>query len=288
MAIRLIALDIDGTLLDSRWQLPAANRDAIAEASARGIEVAVVTGRRFDFARPVIDLLPCPVTAVVSNGAIVRTADGQTRLRHLLPRTTARAVLAATRDHRDGAGLIFDRPREGQVVVERIDWTHPSRRGYAERNREFMLEVDPLEQALTEDPLHVMFNGSVASMRELADRLRGMSGAERFTVAVTEYEARDFSLVDVLAPGCTKGRTLAEWARRRGYTRAEIMALGDNLNDVEMLEAAGVPVVMGNAVPALRERGWALTLTNDEAGVAAAIRRFALEPAAPSSPMAAS
>ena len=80
----------------------------------------------------------------------------------------------------------------------------------------------------------------------------------------------------MLAAGCTKGATLAEWARRRGYARGEVMAIGDNLNDTEMLEASGVPVVMGNAVPALLERGWQVTASNDEAGVAAAIHRFVL------------
>ena len=65
--------------------------------------------------------------------------------------------------------------------------------------------------------------------------------AGRFTVDLTEYESRDFAMVDVLAAGCTKGATLAEWARRRGYERGEVMAIGDNLNDLEMLEAAGVP-----------------------------------------------
>ena len=95
-------------------------------------------------------------------------------------------------------------------------------------------------------------------------------------MAVTEYVDRDFSLVDVLPAGCTKGATLAAWARRQGYSRDEVMALGDNLNDLEMLEAAGLPVVMGNAVPALLERGWPVTATNDDAGVAAAISRFVL------------
>ena len=78
------------------------------------------------------------------------------------------------------------------------------------------------------------------------------------------------------AAGCTKGATLAAWARRRGYVPDEVMALGDNLNDLEMLEAAGLPVVMGNAVPALLARGWPITATNDEAGVADAIHRYVL------------
>ena len=276
--IRLVAIDIDGTLLDSRWQLPDRNREAICAAVDAGVEVAIVTGRRYDFAKPILDLLPCPVTAIVSNGAIVRSSDGTTRLRHLLARDVASAVLAATHGYRDGAAIIFDRPRDGQVVFERIDWSHPSRRGYAERNRAFIIEVDPLESALTEDPIQVMFNGPVGPMRDLEALLRGLPAAGGFEIAVTEYVDRDFSLVDVLPAGCTKGSTLTEWATRQGYARAEIMAVGDNLNDVEMLEAAGLPVVMGNAVPALLGRGWPVTVSNDEAGVAAAVERFVLGP----------
>jgi Cof subfamily protein (haloacid dehalogenase superfamily) len=278
MPVRLLAIDIDGTLLDSRWQLPDRNRDAVARAAADGVEVALVTGRRYDFARPIIELLPCAITAIVSNGAIVRSSNGATELRRLLPRSVAGSVLAATTAYRDGAGLIFDRPGDGQVIFERIDWAHPSRRGYAERNREYITEVAPLDAALTEDPIQVMFNGSIAPMRRLAVALGALPDASAFTVAVTEYEARDFSLVDVLAAGCTKGATLAEWARRQGYAREEIIAIGDNLNDVEMLEAAGLPVVMGNAVPALLARGWPVTASNDEAGVAEAIEKFALSP----------
>ena len=274
--IRLVAIDIDGTLLDTSWQLPDRNREAIASAVACGVEVALVTGRRYDFAKPIIDLLPCPVTAIVSNGAILRSQHGETEVRHLLPRSTAQSILDATADYRDGAALIFDRPRDGQVVFERIDWSHPSRRGYAERNREFILEVDPLDSALTEDPIQVMFNGGVAAMRGLVALLRRLPASPEFAVAVTEYVERDFSLVDVLAAGCTKGGTLSEWACRRGYARHEVMALGDNLNDLEMLEAAGLPVVMGNAVPALLSRGWTVTATNDHAGVAAAIEQFVL------------
>jgi len=274
--IRLVAIDIDGTLLDSRWQLPDANRDAIGAAVDAGVEVALVTGRRYDFARPIIDLLPCRVTAIVSNGAIVRSPAGDTHLRRLLSRAVARDVLAATPAYRDGAALIFDRPRDGQVVFERIDWTHPSRRGYAERNRAFIVEVDPIESALTEDPIQVMFNGGVASMRGLVALLRALPSSPAFAVAVTEYVERDFSLVDVLPAGCTKGAALAEWVGRQGYGRDEVMALGDNLNDLEMLEAAGLPVVMSNAVPALLERGWHVTASNDDAGVAQAIHRFVL------------
>ncbi|MBL8142140.1 MAG: HAD-IIB family hydrolase [Acidobacteria bacterium] len=274
VAIRLIAIDIDGTLLDSRWELPARNRAALAEAARRGIEIAIVTGRRYHFARPILDQLPCPITAIVSNGALVRRPDGRTPVRHLLSRETARSVLAATARWRDSAGLVFDRPGEGQVVFERIDWDHPSRRAYAERNRPFIREVSPLDAAIDEDPLQVMFNGPLASMRDLAGVLRTSAGTAHCSITATEYASRDFALIDVLAPGCTKGSTLADWAARQGYHRDEVMAIGDNVNDIEMLEVSGRPVVMANAVPELLERGWAITASNDEAGVAEAIERW--------------
>jgi hypothetical protein len=274
--IRLVAIDIDGTLLDTRWQLPGRNRDAICAAVEAGVEVALVTGRMSGFAQPVIDLLPCPVTAIVSNGAVVRAPDGATAMRHVVPRDVAQAILGAAAEWPDRAALIFDRPGDGQMVIERLDRSDPLRRAYAERNRAFVREVEPLESALTEDPVVVMFNGPVAVMRELVGRLRALPTAGAFSVNLTEYESRDVLFVDVLAAGCTKGATLAEWSRRRGYAREEVMAIGDNLNDVEMLETAGLPVVMGNAVPALLGRGWSVTATNDEAGVAAAIHRYVL------------
>ena len=117
MSVRLIALDIDGTLLDSRWQLPEANRAAIAEATKRGIEVALVTGRRYDFALPIARQIEAPLTMIVSNGAVIRTFDGETHVRHLLARETARRILELTRPWRDCAGVVFDRRHENQIVA---------------------------------------------------------------------------------------------------------------------------------------------------------------------------
>ena len=113
-------------------------------------------------------------------------------------------------------------------------------------------------------------------MRELVALVRALEVAGSVALAVTEYEQRDFSLVDVNRAGCTKGATLAEWAARQGLAPAEVMAVGDNFNDREMLEFAGVPVVMANAVEPLKQLGWPVTLDNDRGGVAAAIERFAV------------
>jgi hydroxymethylpyrimidine pyrophosphatase-like HAD family hydrolase len=93
----------------------------------------------------------------------------------------------------------------------------------------------------------------------------------RVTVLRTEYPERDLSMIDVLNTGCSKGHALERWAAHRGLRREQVMAIGDNHNDVEMLEFAGYPVIMGNACEELRGRGWNVTLGNDACGVAAAV-----------------
>jgi len=276
MPIRFIALDIDGTLLNSRFEVSPANRRAIAEATRRGVEVALVTGRRYDFAMPVATQIEAPLTMIVNNGALVRTKGGPTLLRHLLPRETARRVIQATEPWRQVTAVVFDRPKANQVILQSIDWDDPTRGGYYRRNREFLAEAVPLEDCLNEDPIQVMFTGGVALMREAESALRAVQFVEQFALAVTVYEDRDFSMIDVIHPGVTKGTTLAEWTASRGIAPAEILAIGDNHNDLEMLSFAGVPVVMENGVPELKERGWHVTRSNDEDGVAAAIERFAL------------
>src|SRR5688572_22982224 len=244
--IRLIGIDVDGTLLDSEGRLPDANRDAIHAAVAAGVHVALVTGRSYPFARPVADALPASISLIVSNGAVERGTDGSTLARRLLDRTVARQVLHAMREYRDATALVFDRDADRQVVFETMDWEHPGRRKYWSRNNSHIAQSVPLEDALTEDPIQVMFNGAVSHMRPLAEllrhdaRVRAASDGERleYSVLMTEYVHRDFTLVDVTAPEATKGHALARRAERMGLSREEVMAVGDNFNDLEMLEYA--------------------------------------------------
>jgi HAD superfamily hydrolase (TIGR01484 family) len=290
--IRLIGIDVDGTLLDSEGRLPDANRDAIHAAVAAGVHVALVTGRSYPFARPVANALPSSISLIVSNGAVERGMDGSTFARRLLDRHVARRVLHAMRDYRDATALVFDRDAEGQVVFETMDWEHPGRQKYWSRNNSHIAKSVPLEAALTEDPIQVMFNGAVDVMRPLAEllrkdaRLRPASARQarvhaasegevlEYSVLMTEYVHRDFTLVDVTSPEATKGHALSWRADQMGLSRDEVMAIGDNFNDLEMLEFAGTPVVMGNSVEGLKGRGWHVTGHQNEAGVAQAIDRF--------------
>ena len=273
--IKLIGIDVDGTLLDSGGRFPQANRDAIHAAVEAGVHVALVTGRSYPFARPVADGLPANLTLIVSNGAVERGMDGSTRARRLLDKNVARTVLDANAGHRAATALVFDRDVHGQIVFETMDWSHPGRKGYWARNKSLIARRVPLEDALTEDPIQVMFNGSFLAMRALADEIRAQAHA--VTVSLTEYVDRDFSLVDITSPAATKGHALESCARALGLAREQVMAIGDNFNDLEMLEYAGTPVVMGNAVEPLKTRGFHETGRHDEAGVAQAIHRFVLK-----------
>ena len=275
-SVRLIGIDIDGTLLDSQGNLPAENIAAIHEAVEAGIHVALVTGRSYPSARPRADPLPDTLSLIVSSGAVERGMDGSTLARRLLDKGVAREVLDATRSLRHAAALIFDRDTGQQFIFETMDWEHPDRKGYYARNQSLIARTVPLEAALTEDPVQIMFNGGVEPMRQLAEDLRAQ--ARGCSVSLTEYGHRDFSLVDITSPLATKGQALAWRAAQLGIDRGLVMAVGDNYNDLDMLEFAGIPVVMGNAVAGCKERGWHITGHHDRAGLAEAIRRFALSP----------
>jgi hydroxymethylpyrimidine pyrophosphatase-like HAD family hydrolase len=274
--IRLIAIDIDGTLLDTRGRIPDENRRAIKAALERGIDIALVTGRGFTFAQPVAAQLGLPLVLLANNGAIVRRLDGTTLLRRLMPLDVAREVLTSTRAFRAEAVVMFDRPGAGQLVSGGLDWRHPSRAGYYTRFSSLITETFPLEDCLGEDPIEVMFTGTVARMRALVRHL-APTRAARYAVSFVEYVQRDFTLVDVLGAGVTKAAALEAWVREMGLSRSAVMAVGDNHNDREMLAYAGTGVAMGNSVPELLDGTFHVTGGNDEAGLGQAIQRFALD-----------
>jgi 5-amino-6-(5-phospho-D-ribitylamino)uracil phosphatase len=270
-------MDLDGTLLDGEGALPPANARAIEQAAARGVEIVIVTGRRFHSARQIAGGLACEAHLICSNGALIKSRDGETHFRQLLPAETARAVLQSTAEFRSCAGVIFDRPRERQIVFERVDWNGPFVGPYLRRHRDQVAEVDPLTDCLDEeDPVEVLYLDDCARITRAMKSLEALAGAHRFTLALTEYPHRNLSMLDVLAHGVNKGVALAEWARLRGVPRENVMAIGDNWNDREMLEYAGLPIVMGNCVPELKTLGWSVTGSNDECGLAEAIRTHVL------------
>jgi hypothetical protein len=269
--IRLLATDIDGTLLNPQFQISDGDLQALRRAHAAGIEVVLVTGRRHTFALPIARQLGFDLWLISSNGAVTRSLAGETFHRDLMPAETCRRLCGAMQEFRGNTVLTFDKETRGAIVLERLDELGSSIRRWLEKNREFIEFVVPLEDALVSDPVQAMFCGTMARMSEALKALKGAGMDNEVTVLRTEYPERDLSMIDVLNAGCSKGHALKRWATHRGYRRDEIMAVGDNHNDVEMLEFAGHPVIMGNACEELRGRGWTVTRGNDACGIAAAV-----------------
>ena len=273
LPIRLLAVDIDGTLLNPQFQISATDMAALRRARESGIEVVLVTGRRHTFAIPIAQLLGFDLWLISSNGAITRSLKGETFHRDLLPAGTCRELCAAMQDFRANTVLTFDKETKGAIVLERMDELTSSIQRWLEKNMEYIEFVIPIEKSLITDPVQAMFCGPIAHMHNALARLASCGLQNDITVLRTEYPARDLSIVDVLNQGCSKGHALGRWANFRGISREQVMAVGDNYNDIEMLAFAGHPFIMGNASEELRGRGWGITRANDDSGVAAALEQ---------------
>jgi hypothetical protein len=271
--IRLLGVDIDGTLLNPEFQISPADMAALRRAHGAGVEVVVVTGRRHTFALPIVRQLGFDLWVISSNGAITRSLAGETFHRDMLPAPTCRRLCASMREFRGNTVLTFDTEAKGAIVLERMNELNLSIQRWLEKNLQYIDFVIPLEDALTSDPVQAMFCGPIPRMQQALAALATSNLDQDITVLRTEYAVRDLSIVDVLNQGCSKGHALERWAGYRGIPRKEVMAIGDNYNDIEMLAFAGVPFIMGNAVEELRRNRWTVTLSNDQNGVAAAIEQ---------------
>jgi Cof subfamily protein (haloacid dehalogenase superfamily) len=269
--IRLLAVDIDGTLLNSQFCISEPDLQAMRQVHASGIEVVLVTGRRHTFALPIAEMLGFELTLISSNGAVTRSPSGETFHRDLLPVETGRELCHAMREFRGNTVLTFDTESKGALVLERMDELTTSIQRWLEQNMKFIEFIVPLELALVSDPIQVMFCGSIERMQLALQNLESSSVRDQVTILRTQYAHRDLTIVDVLNRDCSKGHALERWAKFRGINRDQVMAIGDNFNDQEMLAFAGVPFIMGNACAELKAKRWAVTASNDEHGVAAAI-----------------
>ena len=271
--IRLIAIDIDGTLLNSEFKVPTANISALQQAHEAGVEIVLVTGRRHTFALPIAEMLGFNVWLITSNGAVTRSMSGERFHRDLLAAETARNVIAHMHPFRANCVLTFDTESRGALVLERAEILNESIQRWMEKNANWIEFVVPIEKALTSDPVQVMYCGTIARMREVEAHLRHAGLEHAITVLKTEYPARNLCMYDILNFGCSKGQAVERWATYRGITKDQVMAIGDNYNDLEMLHFAGTPFVMGNASDEMKAHGFHLTLGNDQAGVAVAVEQ---------------
>jgi hydroxymethylpyrimidine pyrophosphatase-like HAD family hydrolase len=292
-SVRLIAIDLDGTLLSHEGRVGPRNLAALHAATQAGITIVIATGRRHTYALNVLHPLGLPqeTPLVSSNGAIVRTFASDLIERTLMQHGTASWLCGALGEFRNALVITFDKTRpdgqdqRGSLVVEELADLHNSIGRWMETNAPFIEHVNPIEGALHGDPpIQMMLCGTVERMRRAVALMLAYPeiapvGDTRKTGQIslnrTEYPERDLSIVDILPAGCSKGAAILRLAAARNIYPAEIMAIGDNWNDMSMLEIAGLPVLMGNAPDDLKliatERNWHISAAHTEEGVADAI-----------------
>jgi len=227
-----------------------------------------------------------------------------------LPTETALWLCSHLGEYRNALVLTFDTvaadgpnhgdDTRGALVVEHLENLQQSITRWMEANAPYIAHVNPIENALAHadpleqslapanPPIQAMLCGTVERMRAaeahlLSDpRVVAVGHTENelephheIALHRTEYPARDLSILDILPAGCSKGAALLAYAATRGIQASEILAIGDNWNDVSMFQAAGAAILMDNAPDDLKElahaRGWQIGPSNRDDGVAIAI-----------------
>jgi HAD superfamily hydrolase (TIGR01484 family) len=289
----MIAVDLDGTLLGADGRVSARNLAALMAAEEAGIYVAIATGRRHCYALHVLRGIGLrdETILVSSNGAVVRSFASELIERALMEKDTAEWLCGHLGEFRNALVVTFDRVQPdgedlpGALVVEEFEDLQGSIAHWMRNNDRYIERVKPIEDCLRADaPIQMMLCGTVERMRRAEAHMAGQPqiagvGVTKPDAMIslnrTEYPARDLSIVDILPAGCSKGSALVHLAAARGFGAGEVMAIGDNWNDLSMLEVAGFPVLMGNAPLDLHamalERGWVTTGENHADGVAEAI-----------------
>ena len=286
MMIKLLTLDLDGTLLNSSGQIPEANRQAIRQAEEKGVLVTIATGRRFRDARPVGIELGLNAPLITHNGALLKYAENDETVAYsLLSRETSLEILRVGKEfggdalvsadpHGKGT-LYYDRVSDNNIPLQKyIRWAKTLHGDEAEKA---LRHVDDLANILDDtEIIHITFSGTCAAMYDM-QRVLQTELRDTVTILATVYPHLDFTLIDILPPDSSKGVGVEKLALIEGLKRDDVMAIGDNFNDIEMLEFAGTAVVMGNADPRLLEcEEFYTTVSNDENGVAEAIKEFIL------------
>jgi Cof subfamily protein (haloacid dehalogenase superfamily) len=264
---RLLSLDIDGTTLNSKGEITPRVRAAIARAQHAGMIVTLATGRSLRAALPVAEQLAISGPLILSNGALVLSPlTGDSFLHLPLDRTVA--VRAARTLHELGL-MVCANPSElsGPDLFHDRAPAAPEQAQVLRREPEYVRQVPDMAGFLTRNQvLKVMTVDRTAPVQMAAERLRQTLAGD-FSVLVAD-EAPGYKLLEVAPAGVSKATGLQRLADLYGIDPGEIIAFGDNFNDLEMLRFAGMGVAMGNAPDAVKRTARMVTATNDEDGIA--------------------
>ena len=264
MAYRLVVTDLDGTARSRRFGITPGVRKAIADARAIGVRVCVATGRMWQSAAPWVRSLGADAPAILYNGGLVLDFDsGRALYERRLAAESARQALTVIRSDPEVQPHLF---LNDHVYVER---RHAMSEAYAEEDGLEYRVVTAFEPLLTGDPHKILVLGT-------SGRLEALGLAARQAALPARAVQSEPTKLEFLPPGVSKGRALRAMIEALGVEAGEVIAVGDNWNDLEMIEAAGLGVAMANAPEEVRARADHVCGTADEEGLRDVLERFVL------------
>jgi len=270
MPVRMIALDLDGTLLDPDGRIRPATVSALAAAAAAGVDVVLVTGRHHSVTRPYQDELGLLGSAICCNGTYVYDfaagciVDGAP-----IPDADARALIAQARRHGVDLYAYTADCMYYEVPSPHLDKLATWIDSLATRPKPVLRHVASALLLLDRGEAIWKFVGT----HDDADRLSGwFAEVEAIPTLSAEYSWHD--RVDVMSAGCSKGARLVSWAASRGIAAADIVAFGDNFNDLTMLTGVGCGIAMGNAPDAVKAVATEVIGANDSDAIAERVTRL--------------
>lgn len=272
MPIKLLASDLDGTLIADMRSVPKRTRAAIETAMARGVRVTIATGREWGgLTQRFASVLELNTPIICYQGAlIIDPQTNETIASEGLSLPLTRRLIDLARLHRLSLHLFLN----GKTYTEFPTEQSRSIMGYVGSD---IIEVDDLKQAITASPIKAMIVHPPAEVEGLLGRLQAALGKDLSVFRSLE------PLIEVTSAQVSKGRALANLADYYGFAQSEVMAIGDQDNDIDMIEWAGLGVAMGNASPGAKAVADYIVPPISEEGAASAIERFVLgrSPAGP-------
>ena len=260
---KLIAVDLDDTLLEADLTLLDETAAALAEAKARGVKLVLATGRMFRSALPYARRLGIDGYLITYNGALVRSVDGETFWHKPVPAHHAGALV----DFARRADLRLNLYLDDTLVVDEVDERVEYYLTIAQVEPEV---VDDLMQALERgEPTKCLLVGEPGQVAELLPRMQ----AAFPDLQISRSKPR---FIEVTRRGIRKDVALAAVAERFGIRMEDVMAVGDGDNDAAMLAGAGIGVAVANASAKAKEAAAYVAAGARGAGVVEAVRRFVL------------
>ena len=271
--IKLIAVDVDGTLLNSKAELSARSEAVIRKAMAQGVQVVLATGKTRNSTLRFIEKLSLDTPGIYLQGLAICEGDGTIRWQQTLNPSLARQVITFAEDR----GFTVIAYAGMRILVKTLtDQIKDSLGKYHEPAPE---AVGSLQNVLNDTPINkLMIVGEPRAIKSLRWNLNLQVGT-----AGRVLQAGLSDMVEVLPPNCSKGAALRMLLRDLHMSPDHVLAIGDAENDIEMIQLAGIGVAMGHAAQQVKDAADSVVASNDEEGLAEAIERFVLppEPVAP-------